>query len=167
MEFILGSQSILDIGDLRRITERELFLFLMSQKVNRIEYQGNQSKLRIDNVSVVRAEDKSVSTDSEDPLMNRVQRNREYNGAQALYRHSLYPNAIVKYHKILDKYPEINDCGDTYYYLAKSFEAIQENGRARDAYKTVLSKIENDSCNNAKSIKITEECRNAIKRLKE
>ena len=36
-KFILGKNSILDIGDLREIQEKELFLYLMSKKVEKIE----------------------------------------------------------------------------------------------------------------------------------
>src|SRR3990172_8290855 len=51
--FHLGSHSILDIGDLRRITRQEMFLYLMAQKVDKIQPRGEKARLHVGNVSVV------------------------------------------------------------------------------------------------------------------
>ena len=56
--FTMGGRSILDISDLRAITQRELFLYLMSQKISKIERRPGNSTLRIADVNVVRAEKK-------------------------------------------------------------------------------------------------------------
>ena len=58
--FQLDSNAMLDIGDLRKIYEKELFLYLMSKKVDQIETNDEKTPLRIGNVSVVHGESKSV-----------------------------------------------------------------------------------------------------------
>ena len=137
--FTMGGHSILDVSDLRCITERELFLYLMSQKVSRIERKDG-TPLRIQNVNVARAERKTV--DSEEVVSSVEPRMREWeiNGAHALYTQRFFTNAIVKFHKILDKYPDADEAGRLYYFLGSSFEAIEESGRAIDAYQEVVAR---------------------------
>jgi TolA-binding protein len=137
--FTMESYSILDISDLRQITEKELFLYLMAQKVSRIE-RKDRTPLHIQNVNVARAERKTVDEEAVAPSEGPRIREWEINGGRALYAQRFYTNAIVKFHKILDKYPETNDAGRLYYYLGSSFEAIDEKGRAMDAFQEVVER---------------------------
>jgi hypothetical protein len=159
--FRLGSLAILDIADLRTITERELFLYLMSQKVNQIPHREEKTRLRIGNVSVVHGESKAGAARSRtetDETQNWIQ---ETNGAKALYDQHYYTNAIVKLHKVLAKFPDSQDCGEIHFCLGKAFEAIDKTGQAVDAYKGALARI----CENALSKQRAEEARQAIERL--
>lgn len=164
--FTLGSRSILDIGDLRRITEKELFLYLMSQKVSRIQFPDKKSKLHIENVSVVRAERKTIPSEKEDTKGDTRMWTLETNGALALHDHKYYTNAIVKFHKILDKYSTFEDCGRIHFNLGNSFEAIHETGRAIDAYQQVLVKSNEKTCDNQMVQEMINASLEAIRRLK-
>ena len=164
--FTLGSRSILDIGDLRRITERELFLYLMSQKVSRIQFPDKKSKLHIENVSVVRAERKTISSEEEETKGDTGMWALETNGALALHDHKYYTNAIVKFHKILDKYSTSEDCGRIHFSLGNSFEAIHETGRAIDAYQQVLVRSKETTCDNQMVQEMVDASLEAISRLK-
>ena len=44
--FTLGSNSILDIGDLRRITKREMFLYIMALKIEKIDRPKKDDKIQ-------------------------------------------------------------------------------------------------------------------------
>jgi tetratricopeptide (TPR) repeat protein len=146
--FQLGSHAILDIGDLRTITRQELFLFLVSEKVKAIEPRGNKTELKVGNVSVVHGEFKGTEPSGRDASPEQA-RTLEFNGAQALYRHSLFSNAIIKLYKIIEKYPRVTDCGEAYYYIGQSFSALNEKGQAVDAYDKCLA--EGQSCEGQKS----------------
>ncbi len=163
--FRLGSYAILDIADLRKITEREMFLYLMSQKVNQIPAREEKTRLRIGNVSVVHGESKGESSNraAEDQSQDWLQ---EINGAKALYDQHYYPNTIVKLHKILVKYPTAPDCGATHFFLGKAFEALNKSGQANDAYKTALEMFETGVCENSESKHRADEARKALERLK-
>lgn len=163
--FRLGSYAILDIADLRKITEREMFLYLMSQKVNQIPARDEKTRLRIGNVSVVHGESKAGSSNraAEDDSQDWLQ---EINGARALYDQRYYPNTIVKLHKILIKYPIISDCGAIHFYLGRAFEALNKSGQANDAYQAALERIEIGNCENAESKQRADEARKALERLK-
>jgi len=163
--FTLGGQSILDISDLRKITERELFLYLMSQKISRIQSPDQKSKLHIANVSVVRAEKKTSSVEEEISLNSQMW-SMEKNGAMALFMQQYYTNAIVKCHKILVRYPSMEDCGQIHFYLGKSFEVIDESGRAIDAYQEVLERSKAASCETEQIQDFVELSSEAIGRLK-
>ncbi|MDZ7289007.1 MAG: hypothetical protein ONB44_01365 [candidate division KSB1 bacterium] len=169
--FRLGSYSILDIADLRKITERELFLYLMSQKVNRIEPRLEKTRLRIGNVSVIHGESKAGSSHraAESPYGRLPERQnwvQETNGAKALFEQDYYPNTIVKLHKILAKYPDVEDCGEIHFYLGKAFEALGKPGQAIDAYKVVLERVAMEGCENAEAGQRAGEAKSAMERLR-
>ena len=159
--FRLSSFAILDIADLRKITEREMFLFLMSQKVNQIPARQEKTRLRIGNVSVIHGESKAEPSRHPAADESQVWR-QETNGAKALYDQQYYPNTIVRLHKILAKYPDFEDCGEIHFYLGKAFEAMDKPGQAGDAYKMALEKL----CDNDVSKQRADEARRAIERLK-
>jgi tetratricopeptide (TPR) repeat protein len=160
--FRLGSFAILDIADLRKMTERELFLYLMSQKVHQIPTRQEKTRLHIGNVSVVHGESKARAAQGKATKDEQQSGVQETNGAIALYDQHYYPNAIVKLHKVLAKYPDSKDCGERYYYLGKAFEALNNPGQAVEAYKISLEQL----CDHPDSKQRAEEVRQAIARLK-
>ena len=159
--FELGSNSILDIADLRRISERELFLFLMSKKINQIEPRHEKTKLRIGNVNVVHGELKSNPQNTGNSVNELWV--FEKNGAKALFAQDYTTNAVLKLNKILLKYPNLNDCGEIHSYLAKSFEKLNKPGQAIDAYQTVLKRSDERCSSNSKLW--LNEAESALKRL--
>ena len=157
--FELGNNSILDVSDLRKITEKELFLFLMSKKVQNIEPREGKTKLRIGNVSVVHGESKAETEKISDNKLKTKLMVQEKNGARALYEQELYPNTIIKFHKILDKYDEAQKNGDVYLYLGRSFEAMNHPGQAIDAYQSAIDHYQTEDRHKA-------DAQQAIDRLK-
>jgi tetratricopeptide (TPR) repeat protein len=160
--FRLGSYAILDIADLRRITEREMFLYLMSQKVNQIPDRPEKVKLRVGNVSVIHGESKAGAVRNKSEGEESQSWKQETNGAQALYEQGYYPNAVVKLHKVLAKYPNLKECGEVHFNLGKAFEALSKPGQAIDAYKAALDRL----CDHDASKQRADEARKAIERLK-
>lgn len=160
--FVLEENSQLDISDLRTITEKEMMLFLMSRKINKIEPRSNKTPLRVGKVSVVHGESKNNSDQKVEPDLDKNTWEKETNGAKALFGHELYPNTIVKLNVILSKHPAAGDDYEIFYFLGKSFEAMNKNGQAEDAYKIVLKK----SKETKQKSKIFEESKLALKRLK-
>ncbi len=160
--FHLGSNSILDIGDLRRITKREMFLYLMSSKVDKIAPREDKAKLRVGNVSVVHGEMKST-TNNTDLQENTQSLNQEFNGALALYNQQFYTNTVVKLKKIQGKSQTTIDCGKIDYYLALTFEELNEPGQAIDAYQAALEQCQ--ACENTDT-QLLNQIESALKRLK-
>lgn len=160
--FRLGGFAILDIADLKKITEREMFLFLMAQKVHKIPLRPEKAKLRIGNVSVVHGESKAGSERNQSPKEYSQNWLQETNGAKALYDQHFFTNAIVKLHKVVAKYPDREDCGEIHFYLGKAFEALDKTGQAIEGYQNALARL----CENQVSQQRAAESRQAIERLK-
>jgi hypothetical protein len=139
--FTLGGNALLDVSDLRRITERQLFLFLMSQKIGRITESDSSSVLHITSVSVVRGTQKQIPAGGPSPAADPTLRIREKNGARTLFEAGLVPNAIIKYYRILQRYPSADDRGDIQFNLGRAFEAIHETGRALEAYQEARERL--------------------------
>lgn len=163
MRFTLNSNAILDIGDLRKITERELFLYLTSQKINRIESSGQDVKIHIENVSVVRGEKKEAVPNAVKGGISNM-RQLETNGAKALYTQGFFPNAIIKLYAIISKYPEKKNHVEIYYLLGQSFEKVNEPGRALDAYQMALNMTQDDDISVSGSM--VKRIMNAVERMK-
>jgi tetratricopeptide (TPR) repeat protein len=144
--FRLGGNTILDMSDLRKITERELFLHLMSRKISKIPPREDKTRLRIGNVSSVHGEQKAAVGNVVSDPSEEARRLQETNGAKALQAQHYYPNAILKFHHILNKYPDRNDCGEIHFYLGAAFEAINRPGQALDAYQTVIEQSQASPC---------------------
>jgi len=161
--FRLASNSILDIGDLRRITKREMFLLLMSAKIDNLNPRTEKTQLRVGNVSVVHGESKAESIEISKNQDSQLWM-QEFNGAMALYEHEYYTNTIVKLNKILRKHSDINDCGKIHYNLGVTFEKLNEPGQALDAYQLVLER--GQDCVGAENSARIDNARDAIERLK-
>lgn len=144
-KFTLGSNSILDIADLREITERELFLYLMSQKIDKIGPREGKTKLKIGRVNVVHGELKSDSAKLNSQPDQRTDWLLEKNGARALFGQNYTTNAIFKFNKILLKYPDITGCGELNFHIGQAFEKLNKPGQAAGAYKQAI-KINSGDC---------------------
>ncbi len=166
VNFKLGESSALDLSDLRKITKQEMFLYLMSKKVQKIEPGTGRTKLRIGNVSVVHGESKAKSDSTPVEQSNPNFWITEKNGAIALHDQQYYPNSIIKIHKILDKYDPIQDCGELQYYLGKSFEQIENTGQAIDAYQEVVRLHDEQKCGSQAAKQWLADAQKAIERLK-
>ena len=147
--FRLGANAILDIADLRKITEQELFLYLTRQKIQRIERGAEKPELHISNVSAIHgaSQDTAATTKQTGAATGNLWE-REKNGAKALFDQRYFPNVIIKLDKILNRYSNVTDCGELYCYLGQSFEALKQPGQAADAYQTVIQQSEEKSCEN-------------------
>jgi hypothetical protein len=136
--FNMAGNTYLDIVDLKNITEQELFLFLMSKKIQRIEKPDSDNRLKISNVSVVHGVSQVQSESTEDTGKVSNWSKHETNGAVSLYVQNFFPNTIVKLTKIINKYSDSENKGKLYYYLAKSFDALDMKGQARENFQTVM-----------------------------
>ena len=159
--FTMGSLSILDISDIRTISRQEMFLYLMSQKVQKMEPRQHPSELSIPNVSSVHGEKKTTSERVMQDGDTQTWR-RELNAAKAMVDQEFYTNSVVKLYKVLNRYASMADCGEVNLYLGKSFEELDESGQAIDNYQIAAEKA--DVCGDSGE-KIANEAQRAVRRL--
>jgi hypothetical protein len=163
LTFRLGANAILDIADLRKITEQELFLYLTRQKIERIEKGAEKTPLKVSNVSAIHGTSKDTLDRKPSVAADNLWE-QEKNGARALLNQQYYPNSVMKLLRILNRYPNVQDCGELHSYLGQSFEALDQPGQATDAYQTVIQQGEKEDCKNSKWIEIA---RQGLERLKQ
>jgi len=72
----------------------------------------------------------------------------------------------MKFHKILDKYDERQDCGEIHFYLGKSLEAMNQTGQAIDAYQEAIKRCKEEGCENGNAKTRLIAAQQAIERLK-
>jgi hypothetical protein len=162
-QFHLGPNSLLDIADLREISEQELFLYLMKSKLGKVEKRNGKTPLRIGNVSVVHGTYQDTaqqelllpSPESEEQLKN---------GIRALFTQHYYPNTILKINKTIQDQNIPDQCGELHYYLGSSFEKLDKPGQAIDAFEKAIQQSKSNNCN---SSEWSEKAENSLLRLKQ
>jgi hypothetical protein len=163
LNFHLGNNSMLDIGDLRQITKRQLFLFLMAQKIDKIESGKESKKLRVGNVSVIHGESRE-QIDNFPEHSIQIKLEQEINGAKALYLQNFFTNSILSFYKILNRYSTNDHAVEIFYYLGKSFEMIAEPGQAIDCYHNAVEIAAKNEKNKESSL--LQEINEALHKLK-
>lgn len=143
VQFRLSGNAMLDISDLREMSERELFLKLMSEKVGKLAPRSEKIPLRLGEVSAVRGADKNAKPNVP-PATQDWQ--RATNAARALRAQHLLPNAVLKLHRIKNNFPQRGDCGEVSLELAQVYEALQHKGRARDEYEAARAECREQQC---------------------
>ena len=163
--FTMGRNSILDIGDLRKIVKKELFLYLVSNKIQKITPASKKTKLQIGTVSVVRAEQKSETVAAPVNIQPEAHKIREINGALALYKQQYYPNTIIKLHKVMRKYGDKDDCGRLHFYMGKSFKEMDMDGQAADSFQAAVDSYKEQKCENSEFSGLAAEAEQELKNL--
>jgi len=165
IQFKLGPNTILDIADIREIQERELFMYLMSQKIDKLEAPDDGKPIKVGNVSIIHGDSKQVDKPIEPAKEQEDWYPFEVNGAMALYDHQYYPNTIIKCMKIQNKYDTSRDAGKIDYLIAKSFEGINDPAQARDAYQNALDEYSQFKDPSAKEQSWVADARQALQRI--
>ncbi len=165
-QFILGANAILDIADLRRISKRELFLIITSEKIEKLPQRRGGSGFHINNVNVLHGS-KKLDTDADgvNPQLE-LEWRRNRNGGVDLLEQRFYTNAIIKFHKTLKTYIDVKDCGELYFYLGQAFEGLQNQGQALEAYTSSIKSNVADECTGEAAFLRREKAGKAILRLK-
>ena len=137
--FVLPEQAMLEISALEPMTKERLFLFLMSQKVARMD--AGKEPIRLRNGSVPRGAMRSEepkSTKTRDPKERDLKR---FHGAKALFDNGFVPNAAAAFRKLLDgagsKRTSWQDRAQ--WTMAESFRTLEWFGKARESYTELIA----------------------------
>jgi hypothetical protein len=162
-QFNLGPNSMLDIADLREISEQELFLYLMKSKLGKVEKRNGKTPLRIGNVSVVHG---TYQDTAKQELLQPSKESEEQlkNGIRALYTQQYYPNTILKINKTIEDQNIPDQCGELHYYLGSSFEKLDKPGQAIDAFEKAVQESKSGNCTGSEW---SDKAENSLLRLKQ
>jgi len=165
MQFKIGANTILDISDIREIQHRELFMYLMSQKIDKLETPDENTPVKVGNVSIVHGDSKQVDKSIETDKKQEDWYPFEVNGALALYDHQYFPNTIIKCMKIQNRYDPSRDGGKIDYYIGKSFEGLNDSAQARNAYQKALDEYKQSKDPSSSEQPWVADARDALQRL--
>lgn len=154
--FELGHNSQIDVADLRQLSNEELFLHLMKEKLKKIGSRQGKTPLRVGTVSAVHGTSQD-SVQNVPAIEMAVDPEPVLNGIRNLFNQNYYPNTILKIHHFFNLYQVPSDCGELSYYLGYSFEQLQQPGQAIESYRTSIQAGQQVDCTNSKWLLLAQE----------
>lgn len=128
----LPQEVIVDLSDIRDLSQEELMLKLTMEKVRASSYQWKSDALRIPNAAVVHgANGADAGTLQEnDPGIGLLQ----WNGAKVLYSNGYYSTCVLKSMEIFRLYPSVGTTFENRMLVADALEKAALRGEALSEY---------------------------------
>ncbi len=128
----LPPEVIVDLSDIRELSQEELMLKLTMEKVRASSYQWKSDELHIPNAAVVHgANEGDAGTLTEnDPEIGLLQ----WNGAKVLYSNGYYSTCVLKAMEIFRLYPSVGATFENRLLVADALEKANLRGEALSEY---------------------------------
>jgi hypothetical protein len=123
---------MVDVSDIRDLTQEELMLKLTMEKVRSSSYQWKSDDLRIPNAGVVHGGHASTSS----PLAEGDAQSGKFllNGTRVLYDNGYYATAVLKVMEVFRRYPTLGSTYENRLLLAEALEKANLRGEAITEY---------------------------------
>lgn len=137
----IPAQVMVDLSDIRELTQEELMLKLTMQQVRESPYRGSGGPQRIPNAAVVHGSDASsvAGLAENDPAVGELL----LNGTRMLFDNGFYPTCALRTMEVIRRYPALNTF-DAGWLAAESLERSGLRGEARKAYAGLSSLAQTD-----------------------
>jgi hypothetical protein len=133
VRFSIPEATMLDIADLRNLTQDELLLRLAMENIQSVPSQKRSNDLTVPNTTIVHGND--ISKDAEALKLPRTEvGSLQMNGVEVLYSNSLYASGILKSKSLMRLFPEARDEFAFRIQLAKAFEQVNLYDEALTEY---------------------------------
>ena len=132
----LPPEVIVDMSDVRELSQEELMLKLTMERVRSSSYQWKNDELHIPNAAVVHGADRSGGaplTDN-DPQSGLLQ----WNGARVLYDNGFYSTCALKAIELFRLYPSVGAKVENHIVAADALERANLRGEALSEYTGIL-----------------------------
>jgi hypothetical protein len=130
------AEVIVDISDIRDLTQEELMLKLTMEKVRSSSYEWKNEELRIPNSAAVHGANRSGdSLALPDPSVGVFQ----LNGARLLYNNGFYATCALKGMEVLRQFPTLGSVFDNRLLVAQALEKANLRGEALGEYGALLA----------------------------
>lgn len=128
----LPAEVILDISDMRELTQEELMLKLTMEKVRASSYEWKNKEMNRPNTTMVHGEPKDKKTGAADgnPELGLLQ----LNGTRVLYENGFYPTSALKTMEVLRRYPSLNAKFENRLLVAQALEKSNLKSEALNEY---------------------------------
>jgi hypothetical protein len=132
----LPPEVMVDLSDVRELTQEELMLKLTMEKVRASSYQWKNDDLHIPNASVVHGENRSSGTplSDNDPQSGMLQ----WNGARVLFDNGFYSTCALKAMELFRLYPAAGGKVENHMLAAEALGKANLRGEALNEYTGIL-----------------------------
>lgn len=132
---MLPSEVIVDVSDIRDLSQEELMLKLTMEKVRASSYEWKNDEMNIPNATVVHGTDKTTAI----PLTeNQIETGRfEWNGTKVLYDNGYYSTSALKAMDVLRRYPPLGEKFENRLLVAQALEKANLRGEALSEYVSI------------------------------
>ena len=133
----LPAEVVVDISDMRNLSQEELMLKLTMEKVRSSSYQWKNDELRIPNAAVVHGEDRRPSA----PLQENELRFGifQWNGTRVLFDNGFYSTCALRAMEVFRLYPPLSQKFDNRLMVADALEKANLRGEALSEYGIIAS----------------------------
>ncbi|MCK5573214.1 MAG: hypothetical protein KAJ12_10655 [Bacteroidetes bacterium] len=132
----LPAEVIVDMSDIRTLTQEELMLKLSMEKVRSSSYEWKTDELRIPNVAVVHGEESTAGgqLNENDLMTGRLQ----LNGARVLFANGFFSTCILRAMGVFRHYPLLAGSFDNRLMVADALVRADLRGEALSEYGTIV-----------------------------
>ena len=134
---VLPGEVIVDMSDIRDLTQEELMLKLTMEKVRASSYQWKSDDLRIPSAAVVHGADKSsnLNLSESDPATGVL----ELNGAHVLFENGFFATCALKGMEVFRLYPPLGKEFRDRMMVAEALEKANLRGEAVNEYGAIAT----------------------------
>jgi hypothetical protein len=133
IRYTIPEESMLDIADLRNLSQDELLLKLAMENIKSVPVQQRSNDINVPNTTIVHGDD--ISKDAEALKLPRTEvGSLQMHGVEVLYNNSFYASGILKSKALIRLFPEARDEFAFRYQLARAFEQVNLYDEALTEY---------------------------------
>jgi len=133
----LPASVIIDLSDLRYLTQEELLLMLAMEQIRSVPAKDNRYDIEIPRTTTIHGSSKEESpalrpNDAETGLM-------QLNGTKVLFDHDFYATCVLKSKELFRLYPDLKNRTDERIMVAGALEKMNLNSEALSEYVGLTS----------------------------
>ena len=132
----IPEMTVLDLSDLRMLTQEELLLKLTMERVREIPDKGRENDFTIPRTTTIHGENKDVVKTKVVPA-NASAGMMQLNGVKVLYSNGFYATSVLKAKEIFRLIPETAKMIDVRLTVASALEKMNVNGEALSEYTSL------------------------------
>ncbi|MGB5872646.1 MAG: hypothetical protein WBG01_17625 [Bacteroidota bacterium] len=131
----LPPEVILDVSDMRTLTQEELMLKLTMEKVRSSSYQWKSDELRMPNAAVVHGQESGAEEELKEN--DRETGRFQLNGARVLYKNGFYSTCILRAMEVFRHYPSMAESFTNRLMVAEALVESNLRGEALAEYGAI------------------------------
>ena len=134
-KLILPELVIIDISDLRNLSQEEFLLKLSMEQIRSIPDREGRDELNIPRTTTIHGANRLRTSTSD--LVNSESGMKQLNGTKVLYEHGYYETCVLKTKQIFRTNPDLAKTIDMRLMIAGSFEMMNLYGEALTEYSNI------------------------------